>query len=73
MISIVTAVLALSMVTIVCLAYQPTRLIGVVGFLLMAYLNPIALLFCVACFAAIAVLIYLYQRSNTNVIPRLPD
>jgi hypothetical protein len=41
--------------------------------LILLYLNPVVFISCVACFAAIAVLIFIYRRSNANDVPRLPD
>ncbi len=70
----IATVIALSIATFLCLAFESTRLLGIVGILLLLYLNPIAFMFIVVCVAAIAVLIHFSKRSNSNHdLPRLPD
>ena len=69
----ILTIIALVIATFLCFVFESTRLFGIVGVLILLYLNPVVFIACVACLAAIAVLIYFYRRSNANDVPRLPD
>lgn len=69
----IATTLALATATFLCLAFQSTRLFGIVGALLLVYLNPVTFLSLSVLAVAVVVFIFFHKRSANHGVPKLPD
>lgn len=69
----ITTTIALVVAILLCLAFDATTLIGVVGVVLLAYLNPTIFLSLSVLAVVVVVFIYFHKRSSRHGVPKLPD
>ena len=65
----ISATVAIAFVTALCLAFAETRLMGVLGIGVLAYLHPLLLVTAVAAAVVVAVLIHLFRRRSDHALP----
>ncbi len=64
-------VAALIVATLLCLAFDSTRWLGVVGVVLLFYLHPLLLVVLLVLAVVASLATYFYLRRSKNDVPRL--
>ena len=64
---------ALATASALCLAFSSTRLFGVGGIALLAYLHPLSLVLMLVLAVVVAVAFHVFQRRSYHALPSLDE